>query len=136
MCVCLYIHIYIYIILREPNIQETEQLYSSKNLCEVFSNTFEFSAFCLRQITDYCLIDTRDSWNVPTRVEGLNQVKVRAAFASGVISTAIGDDGSLWVWGKSKHGQLGLGKGISETVVPSRVEALAGEKIVKVVSSL
>lgn len=82
------------------------------------------------------LLAPRDSWNVPTRVEGLNQVKVRAAFASGVISTAIGDDGSLWVWGKSKHGQLGLGKGISETVVPSRVEALAREKIVKVVSSL
>lgn len=78
------------------------------------------------------LLAPRDSWNVPTRVEGLNQVKVRAAFASGVISTAIGDDGSLWVWGKSKHGQLGLGKGISETVVPSRVEALAREKIVKV----
>ncbi|KAJ9687103.1 hypothetical protein PVL29_015809 [Vitis rotundifolia] len=78
------------------------------------------------------LLAPRDTWNVPTRVEGLNQVKVRAAFASGVISTAIGDDGSLWVWGKSKHGQLGLGKGISETVVPSRVEALAGEKIVKV----
>lgn len=132
MCVC----VCVYIILREPNIQETEQLYSSKNISVKCSQTHLSFLRCLRQITDYCLIDTRDSWNVPTRVEGLNQVKVRAAFASGVISTAIGDDGSLWVWGKSKHGQLGLGKGISETVVPSRVEALAREKIVKVVSSL
>ncbi|KAF8414337.1 hypothetical protein HHK36_002338 [Tetracentron sinense] len=74
----------------------------------------------------------RDSWNEPKRIEGLIQVRVRAAFASGVISTAIGDDGSLWVWGKSKRGQLGLGKGITEAVVPSRVEALAGEEIVKV----
>ena len=134
MCVC--VCVYIYYFKRTKYTRNRATLFFQKYLCEVFSNTFEFSAFCLRQITDYCLIDTRDSWNVPTRVEGLNQVKIRAAFASGVISTAIGDDGSLWVWGKSKHGQLGLGKGISETVVPSRVEALAREKIVKVVSSL
>ncbi|XVF21213.1 hypothetical protein REPUB_Repub12eG0071300 [Reevesia pubescens] len=74
----------------------------------------------------------RDSWNDPKRVEGLDHVNVCAAFASGVISSAIGDDGSVWVWGKSKRGQLGLGKGITEAVVPRRVEALAGEKIVKV----
>lgn len=96
----------------------------------------EFSPLLLPQITDFVLVDSRDSWNIPKRVEGLNQVKVQAAYASGVISTAIGDDGSLWVWGKSKHGQLGLGKGIIETLVPSRVESLAGEQIVKVVSSL
>ncbi|TYI00930.1 hypothetical protein ES332_A11G166400v1 [Gossypium tomentosum] len=74
----------------------------------------------------------RDSWNDPKRVEGLDHVNVCAAFASGVISAAIDSDGSVWVWGKSKRGQLGLGKGIIETVVPRRVEALAGEKIVKV----
>ncbi|XP_022759830.1 ultraviolet-B receptor UVR8-like [Durio zibethinus] len=74
----------------------------------------------------------RDSWNDPKRVEGLDHVNVCAAFASGVISAAIGDDGSVWVWGKSKRGQLGLGKDITEAVVPRRVEALAGEKIVKV----
>ncbi|EOX93638.1 hypothetical protein QUC31_004212 [Theobroma cacao] len=74
----------------------------------------------------------RDSWNDPKRVEGLGLVNVCAAFASGVVSAAVGDDGSVWVWGKSKRGQLGLGKGITEAVVPRRVEALAGEKIVKV----
>ncbi|XP_030973611.1 secretion-regulating guanine nucleotide exchange factor [Quercus lobata] len=77
-------------------------------------------------------LDPRDSWNEPKRVEGLDKVNVCAAFASGVVSAAIGDDGSLWVWGKSKRGQLGLGKGIIEAVVPSRVEALSGEKIAKV----
>lgn len=66
-------------------------------------------------------------------MEGLDRVRVRAAFASGVISTAIGDDGSLWVWGKSKRGQLGLGEGIAECASPSKVEALSGEEIVKVV---
>lgn len=63
-------------------------------------------------------------------------MNVCAAFASGVVSAAIGDDGSLWVWGKSKRGQLGLGKGIIEAVVPSRVEALSREKIAKVASFL
>uniref|UniRef100_A0A6N2MBP9 Uncharacterized protein n=1 Tax=Salix viminalis TaxID=40686 RepID=A0A6N2MBP9_SALVM len=67
-----------------------------------------------------------DTWNEPKRVEGLDQVQVTAAFASGVVSAAIGDDGSLWVWGRSKRGQLGLGKGITEASVPSIVEALEG----------
>lgn len=78
------------------------------------------------------LLTPRESWNEPKKVEGLGQVRVRAAFASGVISTALGDDGSMWVWGKSKRGQLGLGEGIIESVSPSKVEALAGEEIVKV----
>ncbi|KAL1192877.1 Ultraviolet-B receptor UVR8 [Cardamine amara subsp. amara] len=68
----------------------------------------------------------------PKRVEGLDNVNVLSAFASGVVSAAIGDDGSLWVWGRSKRGQLGLGKGIIEALVPSRVETLAAEHVVKV----
>lgn len=67
-------------------------------------------------------------------MEGLDGVNVCAAFASGVVSSAIGDDGSLWVWGKSKRGQLGLGKDVTVSMKPSRVEALTGEKIVKVTS--
>ncbi|CAN7050785.1 unnamed protein product [Brassica oleracea var. botrytis] len=73
-----------------------------------------------------------NSRSVAKRVEGLENVKVRGAFASGVVSTAIGDDGSLWVWGRSKRGQLGLGEGIVEALVPSKVEALGQEHIVKV----
>ncbi|KAL3631520.1 hypothetical protein CASFOL_024504 [Castilleja foliolosa] len=73
-----------------------------------------------------------DTWNKPHKVEGLDQVSVLSAFASGVVSAVTGDDGSLWVWGKSKRGQLGLGKNIIEAVSPSRVEALLGHKIAKV----
>lgn len=75
---------------------------------------------------------SRDSRSEPKRVEGLENVNVQAAFASGVVSAAIGDDGSLWVWGRSKRGQLGLGNGIIEARVPSRVENLAAEHVVKV----
>jgi alpha-tubulin suppressor-like RCC1 family protein len=78
------------------------------------------------------VIDSRDSRSEPKRVEGLENVNVQAAFASGVVSAAIGDDGSLWVWGRSKRGQLGLGNGIIEARVPSRVENLAAEHVVKV----
>lgn len=69
-------------------------------------------------------------------MEGLSNVKVQAAFASGVISVAIGDDGSIWTWGRSKRGQLGHGKGLMEALMPSRVKALAGEDITKVVVTL
>lgn len=74
----------------------------------------------------------RESWNQPKIVQGLDKVEVINAAASGVVSMAIGKDGALWVWGKSKRGQLGLGKGITEALVPQRVEALAGQKIVQV----
>nr|GEV62650.1 hypothetical protein [Tanacetum cinerariifolium] len=72
----------------------------------------------------------RETWFEPHRIEGLSDVQ--SAFASGVVSAAIGVDGSLWVWGKSKRGQLGLGTGITEAIVPSRINALAKEEITKV----
>ncbi|XP_076940910.1 ultraviolet-B receptor UVR8-like [Bidens hawaiensis] len=72
----------------------------------------------------------REKWVEPGRVNGLNGV--RSASASGVVSAAIGVDGSLWIWGKSKRGQLGLGTGITESVVPSRVKVLDKEEIIKV----
>ncbi|KAH0450145.1 hypothetical protein IEQ34_020837 [Dendrobium chrysotoxum] len=72
--------------------------------------------------------------NVPRQLErvlGLNDVNVQAVYVSGVVSTAVGDDGSLWVWGRSKRGQLGHGKGVTEAVKPTKVEALLGHEICK-----
>lgn len=77
----------------------------------------------------------RDTWSLPARVEGLDDVEAKAAFASGAASMAIGGDGSLWVRGRSKRGQLGLGEGITEATLLSRVGALAEEEIVKVGNS-
>ncbi|XP_047160715.1 serine/threonine-protein kinase Nek8 isoform X1 [Vigna umbellata] len=75
---------------------------------------------------------SRESWHEPERVKGLESVKVCAAFASGVVSAAVGDDGSVWVWGKSKRGQLGLGENITNALVPTKVEALSGENVSKI----
>ncbi|MED6145903.1 hypothetical protein PIB30_029502 [Stylosanthes scabra] len=79
-----------------------------------------------------CSCSSRESWNEPMRVTGLDHVNVSAAFASGVVSAALGDDGSLWVWGKSNRGQLGLGKHRTQALTPSKLEALSGENIAKV----
>lgn len=77
-------------------------------------------------------LSSRESWHEAERVKGLEHVNVCGAFASGVVSSAVGDDGSVWVWGKSKHGQLGLGHNITEAVVPTKVEALSGENVAKI----
>lgn len=74
----------------------------------------------------------RNTWSNAELVRGLENVQVQAVSASGVVSAAIGSDGSLWVWGRSKRGQLGLGKDIVEAAVPSKVKALASYDIVKV----
>jgi len=78
----------------------------------------------------------RESWHEPERVKGLENVNVCGAFASGVVSAAVGDDGSVWVWGKSKRGQLGLGENVTEALVPTKVEALSGENVSKVLLPL
>ncbi|CAA6670790.1 unnamed protein product [Spirodela intermedia] len=78
------------------------------------------------------LATTRDTWHEPRKVEGLEHIRARAAFASGVVSAVVGDDGSLWVWGRSKRGQLGLGSGVTEAIKPTKVNALEGEDIVKI----
>jgi alpha-tubulin suppressor-like RCC1 family protein len=69
-------------------------------------------------------------------VRGLDGVEIRTVSASGVTSSAIGKDGSLWVWGCSKRGQLGLGTDIIEAKEPSRVKSLIGHDVIKVCNLL
>lgn len=63
--------------------------------------------------------------------------------AAGAVSVALGfrhglcvdDDGCLWAWGKNDNGQLGLGSR-DATLVPQRVEALAGARVVETACGL
>ena len=83
----------------------------------------------------YFLNLCRYSWSKPERVRGLDGVEIRAVSASGVTSSAIGKDGSLWVWGRSKRGQLSLGRDVIEAKAPSRVKSLIDCDILKVCSN-
>ncbi|KAG0590248.1 hypothetical protein KC19_1G084200 [Ceratodon purpureus] len=76
--------------------------------------------------------NSREKWHLPQRVRGLESIEVVAARGSGVVSMAIARDGSLWAWGKSKRGQLGLGTNIIHAQTPQRVEALSGQHVVQV----
>lgn len=86
---------------------------------EIKSRTLTLFNFC-----------NRETWIEPKRIDGLSDVK--SAFASGVVSAAIGIDGCIWIWGKSKRGQLGLGIGITEAIHPTKIKALSKEEIIKV----
>lgn len=55
-----------------------------------------------------------------------------SAAGSGVASFAVGKDGSLWAWGRSQRGQLGLGSKTVDSPTPQRVTALENETVVEV----
>ncbi len=53
-------------------------------------------------------------------------LQVTSAAASGVASFAVLEDGTVWGWGSSKRGQLGLGRGMHKTFKPQRLPGLEG----------
>lgn len=60
------------------------------------------------------------------QVEAVAHLQVVSAAASGVASFAATSDGTVWVWGSSKRGQLGLGPGVTEAHQPKRIPDLDG----------
>ncbi|BDA43656.1 probable ultraviolet-B receptor UVR8 [Coccomyxa sp. Obi] len=61
----------------------------------------------------------------PGHITGLS-TKVVGCAASGVASIAVGTDGCLYSFGKSKRGQLGLGEGRTAADVPERIPGCEG----------
>jgi len=53
-------------------------------------------------------------------------LQVTSAAASGVASFAVLEDGTVWGWGSSKRGQLGLGQGTVQALKPQRLPGLEG----------
>lgn len=57
---------------------------------------------------------------------------MKAVAGSGVVSIAVAEDGSAWSWGRSKRGQLGLGPGVTDALLPTRIQALKGRHVLQV----
>ncbi len=53
-------------------------------------------------------------------------MQVIGCAASGVASIAVGADGALYSFGKSKRGQLGLGEGRTAADTPERIPGVEG----------
>lgn len=53
-------------------------------------------------------------------------MQVKSMAASGVASFAVLTDGTVWAWGSSRRGQLGLGPGCVQTLQPQRLPGLEG----------
>lgn len=54
----------------------------------------------------------------------LSHIQVTQATGSGVASFACTTDGNLYSWGSSKRGQLGLGREVLSTAVPTKLPDL------------
>ncbi|KAL2621473.1 hypothetical protein R1flu_001678 [Riccia fluitans] len=76
--------------------------------------------------------NSREDWRHPRRVDGLENIRVKDVGGSGVVSMVIAEDGSLWSWGSSKRGQLGLSPDSIQCLLPQRVESLSGYQVSQV----
>jgi len=78
--------------------------------------------------------DTQSSL-LPKKVEALGGQRVVAVSAGGSHSFALTADGSVWSWGGGDYGRLGHGDE-QDQLLPKKVEALAGQRVVAVSAGL
>lgn len=78
---------------------------------------------------------TRESSLLPIKVIELEGVKIIQVAAGTSYSTALAEDGSVYTWGYNYEGQLGIGTR-ERSLIPVKVEALAGEAIVQIDASV
>ena len=74
--------------------------------------------------------DEQHQWQ-PQKVEALAGQRVVAVLGGGAHSLALTAGGSVWSWGLGAYGQLGHGDW-QELLLPQRIEALAGQRVVAV----
>ena len=68
---------------------------------------------------------------LPKKVETFVGQRVVAVSAGAMHSLALTADGDLWSWGEGEYGRLGHGDGQNQ-LLPKKVEALAGQRVVAV----
>ena len=73
--------------------------------------------------------DTQNQW-LPKKIEAFAGQRVVAVSAGPFHSFAVTADGAVWSWGSGASGQLGHGD--EEPLLPKKVEALAGQRVVAV----
>ena len=59
---------------------------------------------------------------LPKKVEAFAGQRVVAASAGAVNSIAITADGAVFTWGQGGHGCLGHGEGVSNQLLPKKIE--------------
>jgi len=73
---------------------------------------------------------------LPKKVEAFDGQRVVAVSAGAQHSLALTTDGSVWSWGSGGFGQLGHGDDEQKQLLPKKVEALAGQRVVAVSAGL
>jgi len=72
---------------------------------------------------------------LPKKIEALAGQRVVAVSAGNMSSLAMTADGEVWSWGNGRYGELGHGD-TQDQLLPKKIEALAGQRVVTVSAGL
>uniref|UniRef100_A0A670K147 RCC1-like domain-containing protein n=1 Tax=Podarcis muralis TaxID=64176 RepID=A0A670K147_PODMU len=69
---------------------------------------------------------------IPKKVDGLSKYKIIQVACGNYHSIALAKDGRVFSWGQNTHGQLGLGKEVTNQARPQQISALDGIPLAQV----